>query len=406
MPDSLPELLCPAGNPEKLQTALTYGADAVYLGGPDLNLRSRNKGFSDLNQVIRAMQTVHAHKSAVYFCLNILAGEKHLPEARKTLERLGDNPPDALIIADPGILRMARKICPGIPIHLSTQANTANCAAIDFWQENGVRRINLAREMTLSDIKNCLGHAANMEMEIFVHGAMCMAISGRCLLSSYLNRRSANLGSCTHPCRFEYRPRLVLEEKQRPGQDTWILEEDNDFSHLLAAEDLCLVKYLPWFKKNRITSLKIEGRMKSVAYLAQVTDIYRTALDDMQNHDFRPGKYLDELQKTATRPLSSGFFLPRRKTFIHPDYRESRGIVARITSKTGSGTWQAQAKARWPLDIDLKLLLPGLQRPLLSKNDYGLENERGEKISMAHPGMDIIFRCSHPSLRPGIILCR
>ena len=146
--------------------------------------------------------------------------------------------------------------------------------------------------------------------------------------------------------------------------------------------------------------------MKSVAYLAQVTDIYRTALDDMQNHDFRPGKYLDELQKTATRPLSSGFFLPRRKTFIHPDYRESRGIVARITSKTGSGTWQAQAKARWPLDIDLKLLLPGLQRPLLSKNDYGLENERGEKISMAHPGMDIIFRCSHPSLRPGIILCR
>ncbi len=401
-----PELLCPAGNPEKLRICLSYGADAVYLGGPGLNLRAQSQGFDDLQKVHGAIQEARAHGAKAYYCLNILATERHLGAARETLYELGKTPPDALIIADPGILEMARDICPTVPVHLSTQANTSNTGAIHFWKANGVRRVNLAREMPLREIKECRRNAKDTELEVFVHGAMCMAISGRCLLSSYLNRRSANRGLCTHACRFEYKPRLFLEEKQRPGRDTWVVEEDEDFSRILAADDLCLVKYLPWLVKNRIDSLKIEGRMKSVAYLAQVTDVYKTALRDLARRTFRPHLYLRELAKTATRPLGSGFFLPRYRRFAGDKPEECRGLLGRIISRRDPDSWEVQVKARWENDLDAQVLLPGLKRPVLAAQDYGLENEQGEAIKTAHPGTHILLRSSHPELRPGILLRR
>lgn len=404
MPD--PELLCPAGSPEKLHTALVYGADAVYMGLPDLNLRAQNKGFRSFREIKEAVALARSFGAKAYLCLNILAREKHLLSAEKSLEEMGEIGPDGLIIADPGILGMARKICPQIPVHLSTQANTSNSAAVRFWGSLGVSRVNLAREMSLRDIRQCSQNREDVELEVFVHGAMCMALSGRCLLSAHLNERSANLGLCTHPCRFDYRPRLVLEERKRQGRDTWIVEEGEDFSRILAAEDLCLIKYLSWLKKNSITALKIEGRMKSVAYLAQVTDVYKTALTDLKEKDFRPQLYLTELEKTATRPLSSGFFLPRAKTFIKPRPRESRGILARITGENSGDRWPVQIKAKWEKGMQAELLLPGLERPRLKAGEYGLEDETGQEVKTAHPGTNLFFRCEHPDLKPGIILRR
>ncbi|MFP4658333.1 MAG: U32 family peptidase, partial [Desulfonatronovibrionaceae bacterium] len=333
-----------------------------------------------------------------------LAREKNLDPAKHCLEVMGKIAPDGLIIADPGLLDMALRICPHIPVHLSTQANASNSAALHFWESAGVRRVNLAREMGLRDIRRCAENCGELELEVFVHGAMCMAVSGRCLMSAYLNKRSANLGLCTHPCRFDYRACLLLEEKKRPGQTTWTVEEDENFSRILASEDLCLIKYLSWLTKKEIHALKIEGRMKSIAYLAQVTDVYKTALRDLSRTNFRPHLYLEELKKTATRPLGSGFFLPRPKIFARPDSVESRGVLARITGQGSADSWPIQAKARWGEGTEAELLLPGLLRPSLGADTYRLEDENGRRVKTAHPGMNIFLRSGHPDLREGIIL--
>lgn len=233
-----------------------------------------------------------------------------------------------------------------------------------------------------------------------------MAISGRCLLSAHMNARPANQGLCTHPCRFDYRITGVrLEEKLRPGKTSWELLEEEGYTRIMSADDLCLIMYLNWFRQQGIRSLKIEGRMKSSSYLAQATDIYRTALNGLLTRDFRPSLYLDELQHLATRPLSTGFFTPRPRVLrpVLPENRKKH-ITARVLEPLGSGLWSVDIKHRFSTEQPLEIVLPGLRRPVLSAADYGLEQEDGTKTDTAHSGLRLYLRCEHPDLAPGIFL--
>ncbi len=402
---TLPELLVPVGSPDKLGTALRYGADAVYLGGRALSLRAKTDGFS-FPELRAAVELAHAGGTKVYFTLNLLAREEHLPGVEGYLEELADINVDGLIIADPGIMAMAIRRVPHIPIHVSTQTSTSNSATAAFWRELGARRVNVARELGASRIRAMVEKVPDLEFEVFVHGAMCMAVSGRCLLSSHLTKRSGNLGQCTHPCRFDYKVTGIrLEERLRPGEDTWELRCDGDFSQVMAAEDLCLIKYLNWFRRVGVASLKIEGRMKTPSYLAQVTDVYRTALNDLAAGAFRPGLYLEELQQLATRPLSSAFFTPE-PVILRPALARSltKNIVGRLAEPAGDGRWVMDVKHRFETHAPLEILLPGLRRPVLEAGDYGVENTEGERLPTVHGGMQVMLRCDYPGIEAGMFL--
>ncbi len=401
----LPELLVPVGDPDKLSTALRYGADAVYLGGQSLSLRAKTDGFS-FPELNIAVQQAHSQGAKVYFTLNLLAWEEHLGTVERYLEELESCAVDGIIIADPGIVSMAKKRVPHIPIHLSTQANTSNSASAMFWRDQGVCRINVARELGARRIRAMAQKVRDIELEVFVHGAMCMAISGRCLLSAHLNRRSGNLGLCTHPCRFDYKITAVrLEERLRPGQDMWEICEDEEYTQIMGAQDLCLVKYLRWFQQVGIHSVKIEGRMKTPSYLAQVTDIYRTALDDLTAGNFRPELYLEELQQLGTRPLSTGFFTPERIA-LRPALPRTlkKNIVGKLIEPVRPGLWLMDVKHRFQTDEPLEIVLPGLRRPVLSPGDYGVEKEEGFRVGTAHSGLRLLLHCDHPEFAPGLFL--
>ncbi|PIE68955.1 MAG: peptidase U32 [Deltaproteobacteria bacterium] len=399
----LPELLAPAGNREKLETAAAYGAHAVYLGGTAHNLRAKAQGFSD-HDLPDALDFAHTRGMKVYYCLNILAWEKHLVGITSTLERLAELPVDGLIIADPGVIRLAQRITPHIPLHLSTQANTSNTASALFWKDLGIHRVNLARELDASAIQTIAQQVKGLELEVFVHGAMCMAISGRCLMSAYLNGRSANTGLCTHPCRFDYKATaLRIDERTRPGQGLWEITQDEDYTRILSAQDLCLVNYLPWFAANQITCLKIEGRMKTSAYLCRVVDTYRTALDDLANDHFRPSIYMEELARAATRPLSSGFFCAKRTTFFTPDAHPNQqqpGIVARILERKDAHSLHIAVKKPWDVTVPAAIVVPGLKRPVLTPDLFAVEKENGEQVNLAHPGCNYVLQSEHPELLP------
>jgi putative protease len=267
------ELLAPAGNLQKMKTALAYGADAVYLGIPDFSLRVRINDFN-LEDIKEAIAYAHHLKRKVYVTINIFAHEKHLVKLPKYLGELKKMRPDGLIISDPGILALAKKYLPKIALHLSTQANCTNGAAVKFWYQNGVRRVILGREVTLEEIKLIHKACPKMELEYFVHGAMCMAYSGRCFLSKEFVDRSGNLGDCVQPCRWEYGTYIKAK-----GHDE-ILEvvSEKHGTYLLNSKDLCLVEYLQDLAKAGVSSFKIEGRAKSVYYIANIVGIYKEAL--------------------------------------------------------------------------------------------------------------------------------
>ena len=336
-----PEVLAPAGNMDKLRTAVTYGADAVYLAGPGPNLRVKGGDFGP-EELLEAIAYARSRNVGVYCCLNAMPRETEMHETTDALRLLADfgaDGPDALIIADPGVLRQAQRLAPGLEVHLSTQANTCNSDSMAFWRDFGVTRVNLARELDARSIRTLAESARKAggpELEVFVHGAMCMAISGRCLLSAYVNQRSANMGACTHPCRFLYKPAPIgLEEKLRPGEALWELEEYGNHSSLLAAEDLCLIKYAAWFRHLGIQAMKIEGRTKSELYVAQAVDAYKSALLDLEKggRSFRIREYLAELENAATRKLGTGFFLPGNRRIVwEPEKKTAAG--------SGQGAWK------------------------------------------------------------------
>ena len=297
------ELLSPAGDLSKLKYAYAYGADAVYLGLPDFSLRAKT-GF-DLKTLKEGIDYAHKLKKKVYVTVNIFAHNEHIHKLPNFLKQISKTNLDAIILSDPGVLLLVKKYLPRIPIHLSTQANTLNFEAVKFWQKNGVKRIILGREATLSDIKEIHNKVPKVELEVFVHGAMCMSYSGRCYLSAWLNGRSANEGSCTQPCRWNYK--LYLEEPLRPGMMI-PLEEDEKGIYILNSKDLCLVDYLGELKKAGVVSVKIEGRTKSHYYVAVATKAYRMALDNLNNKNkIKFAK--EELQKIDNRGYTTGFLL-------------------------------------------------------------------------------------------------
>ncbi len=267
------ELLAPAGSLEKAKCALEFGADAIYAGLPDFSLRARINKFGE-KQIIEAIKYAHDRNKKIYITTNIFAHNHHLDILKKHLRIFRNNLPDAFVASDAGVIEIIKKTLPKAIIHLSTQANTTNWQAAKFWREQGVKRIVLARELNLEEIKEIHEKVPGLELEYFVHGAMCMAYSGRCLLSSWQVGRSSNLGDCAQNCRWKYK----LVEEKRP--DEYIpVEQDKQGSYLLNSKDLCLIEYLDDLKSAGITSFKIEGRAKSVYYLSQVVKAYRAAIN-------------------------------------------------------------------------------------------------------------------------------
>jgi putative protease len=305
-----PELLIPAGNLEKLRTALLYGADAVYVGIAGLSLRSPSAEMS-LADLAIGVSEAHARKVKVYAAINTFARNADLKQARQMIPALADAGVDALIVSDPGMIRLIRTLTPDLPLHLSTQANTTNAEAVLFWRDQGVQRIILARELNSNEVGEIAAAVPEMELELFVHGAMCIAYSGRCYLSAFRNRRSANQGDCSQPCRWEY----LLHEATRLN-DPLILQEDERYSYLLSSKDLCLIEYLPEVLASGATSLKIEGRMKSAYYVAVVTRTYGQALDALMQQKEKYNckqEWIDELTKISNRGYTTGFVFSEEK---------------------------------------------------------------------------------------------
>jgi putative protease len=273
----LPELVLPAGNLEKLKTAILFGADAVYLGGKEFSLRAYADNFT-LEEMTDGLAFARHHNKKVYVTVNILAHNRDLQQMPPYLEKLEEMQVDGLIISDPGIIKLAQRYAPSLSLTLSTQASVTNYQTAAFYRDLGVKRIVLARELSLEEIQE-IKQKVDIEIEMFIHGAMCVSYSGRCLLSHYMTGRSANYGACAHPCRYRY----ALVEEKRPGQ-YYPIEEDQRGSYILNSRDLCLLEYVPRLMDISIDAFKVEGRMKSPLYVASVASVYRQAIDRYAGH--------------------------------------------------------------------------------------------------------------------------
>ncbi len=299
-----PELLAPAGNYEKLEIAVHYGADAVYLAGKDFSLRNFSGNFTD-QELSDGIKFARGKQVKVYLACNIYSRNNEQTQLREYLERIGKADPDAVIISDPGIIMLAKEIIPHIDIHLSTQANTTNYNTALFWQNLGIKRVNLARELSLEEIREVV-EQAEIETETFIHGAMCVSYSGRCLLSTVLTKRDSNRGLCSHPCRWKY---SVVEE-QRPNEFHPLMEDERG-AYIFNSKDMCMIEHIPELVDAGITSLKLEGRMKGVNYLASVVKTYRNAIDaytaDPEGYQVRP-EWRSELYQVYHRAYCTGFY--------------------------------------------------------------------------------------------------
>jgi putative protease len=387
---NIPELLAPAGNFEKLKMAVHYGADAVYLGGEEFSLRNLADNFS-LEGLDEAVSYAHARGVKAYLTTNIFPGNDDLDGMMLYLEKIRDIPFDAYIVADPGVLDMVREISPGRVIHLSTQANTTNWRSASFWQRQGVARVNLAREMTLADIRGFKEHVA-MEAEVFVHGAMCISYSGRCLLSSVMTGRDANRGECAHPCRWGY----ALVEEQRPGSYFPVLENDRG-TFIFNSKDLCLLEYLPDLARAGVDSFKIEGRMKGINYVASVTRVYREALDryrEAPESFIVKQEWLDELKKISHRGYTSGFLFgpPGQEDHEYQTgYLRSHEFVGVVIEVAEDGSIIIEVRNRITADDELEFIGRGMASHRFSMSGMTSDSDTSP-LSVAHPNQKIRMR--------------
>jgi putative protease len=310
------ELLSPAGTLKNMRYAFAYGADAVYAGQPRYSLRVRHNDFNKLDNLEKAIQEAHALSKKFYVTSNILPHNAKLKTFLADIAPIIEMQPDALIMADPGLIMMVRKYWPQIPIHLSVQANTMNYATVKFWQTIGLTRIILSRELSLEDIAEIRQECPDIELELFIHGALCIAYSGRCLLSGYMNHRDANQGTCTNACRWNYKTHkasvkesdvYLLEEEQRPGEYMPIFEDEHG-TYIMNSKDLRAVQHVNKLMEIGINSLKIEGRTKSHYYVARTTQVYRQAIDDAAASKPFDMSLLAELDKLANRGYTEGFY--------------------------------------------------------------------------------------------------
>lgn len=305
------ELLAPAGDLEKLKFAIEYGADAVYIGGQAFGLRASAKNFS-FEDMKEGIKFAHDRGKKVYVTLNIIPHNEDLTDLPQYLEKLSKIDIDAVILSDPGTFMYVKQYAPNLEVHLSTQANNTNYMSANFWYEQGIRRIILARELSFEEIKEINKNTPeDLELEAFIHGAMCISYSGRCLLSNYMANRDANRGECAHPCRWKY----YLVEEKRPGEYTPVVEDEKG-TYFFNSKDLCMINYIPQLIESGLSSLKIEGRMKSIYYVANTVRVYREAIDryyeEPKEFKFNT-EWLDELKKVSHREFTTGFYLDKPK---------------------------------------------------------------------------------------------
>lgn len=329
------ELLAPAGNFDKLKTALYFGADAVYVGGASFSLRAFADNFSD-EELEQAVKYTHEKGKKIYVAVNILARNNDFESLEKYLGFLQSIAVDAVIISDPGLVRLCHEKFKGLCVHLSTQASTLNMYSAKFWADNGVKRIVLARELTLKEVKE-ISDYCGAEIEVFVHGAMCISYSGRCLLSNYLSHRDGNRGTCVQCCRWEYE----IREKSKEDGKFLPVEEDSRGTYIFNSKDLNMIDYLDLLHESGAVSLKIEGRMKSEYYLATVVNAYRRAIDAFEKFgaNYKTDNiYSDELLKTAHRAFTTAYMLGENEETVNYEDSQSRGDKTFIAFVLGSGT--------------------------------------------------------------------
>ena len=405
-----PELLVPAGGPEVLRVAIAYGADAVYLGGEAFGLRAKARNFS-LEELDGAIRTAHAQNVRVYLAVNILAHNDDITALQEYLQAVRDMRPDGLIIADPGVFRLAKEICPEIPRHISTQANNTNRETCRFWLEQGASRIVTARELSLREIRE-LREAlpAEMELESFVHGAMCISYSGRCLLSNFLNGRDANRGECTHPCRWKY----ALMEESRPGE-YFPVEEDARGTYIFNSKDLCMIEHIPELIEAGIDSFKVEGRMKTALYVATITRAYRKAIDlalrDPDEYRVQIPWLRDEVSHGTNRHFTTGFYFgkPTEEDQIYEtNTYHTDSVYLGTVEDVAQDTVVLHQKNKFSVNDTIEILLPDGSTP--QAQVAAICNAEGEAMESApHAGQELHVTLSFadgrtPAIVPDLVL--
>ena len=384
-----PELLAPAGSFEKAKVAFMYGADAVYCGTASLSLRSRAE--VDDNDLEKTIKYAHSIGKKVYAALNIYAWDTNYEEIEKQVKMLDEVHVDAIIASDGGVIQKIREIAPNIEIHVSTQANVVSYHAAKFWYDNGAKRVILGRETSKDQIQEIMKNKPeDLEVEMFIHGALCWAYSGRCFLSEYLSCRSANLGDCSQSCRWAYN--MYLEEKNKPG-NLMQVETDENGTYILSSKDLCLIKEIPQIIEMGVDSLKIEGRLKTEYYLASVVNVYRNAIDDYmanpEGYDYT--KYLKELEKVKTRGLTTFYFNDRNNRDFqeyegkqyNPDY-EFGGKI--LEEKSANSRVLIEIKNKLSVGDTLELIIPNEIKPQAFTIEKLYDSETSEEINTVNPG--------------------
>ncbi len=382
-----PELLAPAGSFEKAKTAFLYGADAVYCGTGTLSLRSRAE--VDDNDLAKTIEYAHSIGKKVYAAINIYAWDSYYEEIKKQAQMLSKLNVDAIIASDGGVIEILKEYAPKIPIHISTQANTVSYHSANFWHKNGASRVILGRELNKEQISEIMKNKEkDLEVEIFVHGAICFGYSGRCFLSDFLASRSANLGDCAQSCRWAYN--VYVEENANPG-NLMPVEHDEHGTYIFSSKDLCLIKEIPEIINMGIDSLKIEGRLKTEYYLASVVRAYRNAIDDYiknpENYDYT--KYLNELEKTKTRGLTTFYFNDRN----NKDFQEYEGKQYNPNYEFGGKVLQ-ELNGKYVIEIRNKLNVGDTMEVLIPEKaetvNFTIEklwdSETNEEISTVNPG--------------------
>ena len=355
-----PELLIPASSLEVLKTAVIFGADAVYIGGEAFGLRAKAKNFS-LGEMREGIEFAHEHDVKVYVTANILAHNYDLAGVREYFEELKDIKPDGLIIADPAIFDIAGEVCPEIERHISTQANNTNYGTFNFWYKQGATRVVTARELSLEEIKEIRANIPeDMEIETFVHGAMCISYSGRCLLSNYMVGRDANQGACTHPCRWKY----SIVEETRPGEVMPVFENERG-TYIFNSKDLCMIEHIPELIESGVDSLKIEGRMKTALYVATVARTYRKAIDDYKKdpeiYKQNMPWYLDQISNCTYRQFTTGFFFgkPNEDSQIYDNntYVKEYTYLG-IIGEERDGTYRIEQRNKFSVGEKIEVMKP------------------------------------------------
>ena len=400
-----PELLLPASSLEVLKVAVLYGADAIYIGGEMYGLRAKAKNFSR-EDMAEGIRFAHQHNKKVYVTVNITAHNSDLAGVADYLKELScldadadGSPvrPDALIISDPGVFDLAKEYVPDIDIHISTQANNVNYGTYRFWQRMGAQRVVSARELSLEEIKEIRQNIPEeLEIETFVHGAMCIAYSGRCLLSNYFTGRDANLGACTHPCRWKY----YLMEENRPGEYLPVFENDRG-TYIFNSKDLCMIEYIPELVDAGIDSFKVEGRMKTALYVAAVARTYRKAIDDYFENPLTYKENLEsyrrEIAKCTYRQYTTGFFFdkPKAEAQIYDNnvYVKEYTYLGIVHEVTEEGFAVVEQKNKFSIGDEVELMKPNGENVMVTV--LAIQNEDGERMeSCPHPKQKLFVKLS------------